>query len=353
MKKIIFTGGGSAGHVTPNIALINKCLQEGWDVSYIGSENGIEKSLIPGLNIPYFAINSGKLRRYFSWQNFIDPFKILAGIWQAFFICRKIKPKVIFSKGGFVSFPVVIAAWLNRIPVVLHESDLTPGLANKMSAPFADQICVTFAETKKHIMHQEKVVVTGTPIRAALLKGNAGKGLKLCGFSVFKPVILVYGGGQGSRTINATIRALLPNILEEFQVVHICGAGNVDAKIKYPGYKQFEYLQQELADVMACADIVISRSGANSLYELLTLQKLHILIPLPKVASRGDQIVNANYFAKLGMSQVLIEETLTPEKLYEKIMWLQEHKDEIKKKLAAFEKQDSINKIYDILSEYF
>ena len=350
--KIIFTGGGSAGHVTPNIALINECRNHGWDVNYIGSKHGMEKELIATLAIPYFAITTGKLRRYFSWRNFIDPFKILRGIWQAFWLCRKISPLIVFSKGGFVAFPVVIAAWLNRIPVIVHESDLTPGLANKLSFPFADQICVTFAVTKEHIMQQDKVVVTGTPIRPELFHGDAANGLRLCGFTADKPVILIYCGGLGSQAINRNIRALLPQLLNNFQVIHICGKNNIDPKLEQPGYKQFVYLQQELPDIMACTDLVISRSGANSLYELLTLQKPHILIPLPKKASRGDQIVNAQYFAKQGMSQVIFEETLTPAKLYEKIVWLYEHKQETLDKLASYKKTNSVAIIYDILATY-
>ncbi len=352
LKKIIFTGGGSAGHVTPNIALINECKKHDWDVYYIGSKNGMEKDLIATLSIPYSAITTGKLRRYFSWRNFIDPFKILYGIWQAFWLCRKISPLIIFSKGGFVAFPVVVAAWLNRIPVIVHESDLTPGLANKLSFPFADQICVTFAATKEYIMQQEKVVITGTPIRPELFQGDVLDGLKACGFSSNKPVILIYAGGLGSQAINRNIRALLPQLLPKFQVVHVCGKNNVDPKLEQPGYKQFTYLQQELPGIMACADLVIARSGANSLYELLTLQKPHILIPLPKIASRGDQIANAKYFAKQGMSQVIFEETLTPAKLYEKTIWLYEHKQETLNKLAAFKKTNSVAIIYDILATY-
>lgn len=350
---IVFTGGGSAGHVTPNIALIDKFQQQGgWEIVYIGSNTGIEKELITALNIPFFGITAGKLRRYFSWRNFLDPFKILAGLWQAFFLCRKIKPEVIFSKGSFVSFPVVVAAWLNRIPVIIHESDLTPGLANKLSFPFATKICITFADTRKYLKYPNKIIITGTPIRQELFVGDAEKGLKLCGFSKKKPVILVYGGSLGSRAINKAIRDLLPTLTTEFQVAHICGENNIDHTIKIKGYKQFEYLQQGLADVMACASLVISRAGANSLYELLTLRKPHILIPLPKVASRGDQIVNAKHFAQLNLSQVIFEEVLTPDKLYEKITWVNEHKVQLIEHLETFNKQDSLTIIYDILAKY-
>ena len=349
-RKIIFTGGGSAGHVTPNLALIKKCKEQNWDVSYIGSKKGIERRLIK--NTPFYSITTGKLRRYFSWHNFIDPFKIFFGTVEAFLLCRKIKPDVVFSKGGFVSFPVVIAAWLLKIPVIIHESDLTPGLANKLSFPFATKICVTFPETKKYLKNQSKTEITGTPIRQELFHGNIDNGLKLCGFTKGKPVILVYGGGLGSTAINGAVRNLLPRLLPNFQVVHVCGKNKIDASLNLSDYKQFEYLQHELPDIMACANLIVARSGANSLYEFLTLHKPHILIPLPKLASRGDQIVNAKHFAQLGFSQVIFQETLTADKLYEKIIWMFEHQQQVLEKLSEFKKQNSIELIYDILTQY-
>jgi UDP-N-acetylglucosamine--N-acetylmuramyl-(pentapeptide) pyrophosphoryl-undecaprenol N-acetylglucosamine transferase len=347
---IIFTGGGSAGHVTPNIAVIKKLQQKNWQIFYIGSKKGIEKELITNLNISYFQISTGKLRRYFSWYNFIDPIKIFFGVIQAFFICRKIKPQVIFSKGGFVAFPVVVAAWLNRIPVIIHESDLTPGLANKLSFPFAKQICVTFPDTQQYI--KKKVIVTGTPIREELFSGNANKGLQLCEFTNNKKIILIYAGGLGSKNINNIIRSLLPKLLIDFQIVHICGKHNIDNNLLLEGYKQFEYLHAELADIMACANMVISRAGANSIYELLTLQKPHILIPLPKTASRGDQIVNAEYSAAKGFSQVIPGELLTANRLYEQILWVMAHEQELINNLTKFKKLNSIDLICDILFKY-
>ncbi len=347
-KKIIFTGGGTAGHVTPNIALIKKFQKEGWQIYYLGSENGIEKELIEGQNIPFYAISSGKLRRYFSWQNFIDPFKIFFGVIQAFAICLKLRPNVVFSKGGFVSFPVVVAAWLNRIPVIIHESDLTPGLANKLSFPFADKICVTFPETLHHIKNSTKATVTGTPIREEFFSGDKEKGRQLCGFSPDKKTILVYGGSQGAESINKVVRQLLPEILDKFQIVHVCGKNNCDASFSYQGYKQFEYLSGEFPHILALADLVIARSGANSIYELLALQKPHILIPLGRRSSRGDQIENAKYFANLGFSQVIFEEELTKDKLNEKIIWAFGHLEEIKAKLASFTVENSVKSIYEL-----
>jgi UDP-N-acetylglucosamine--N-acetylmuramyl-(pentapeptide) pyrophosphoryl-undecaprenol N-acetylglucosamine transferase len=350
-RKIILTGGGSAGHVIPNIALISKFKQEDWDIFYIGSKQGIERELIAKINVPYIAIATGKLRRYFSWQNFIDPFKVVYGLLQAIYYCHKIKPKIIFSKGGFVAFPVVVGAWLNRIPVVVHESDLIPGLANKLSFPFSKQICVTFALTKKGFKNREKITVTGTPIRPELYLGNAEHGRKICAFTSNKKIILVYGGGSGAEIINRNIRSLLPEMLADFQVIHGCGKNKVDSKLDIAGYKQFEFMGTELPDLLACANLVISRAGANSLCELLALNKPHILIPLSKAASRGDQIINAQYHAKLGLSQVILEDKLTPQTLIAKIQWVAEHENELITELAKHKKINSIEMIYGILEK--
>lgn len=347
---ILFTGGGSAGHVTPNLALIKKFQDEGWQTVYAGSAAGMEKEIIAKTGIPYYSISSGKLRRYFSWQNFVDPFKVTLGLVQAFFLCRKLKPQVVFSKGGFVALPVVIAAWLNRIPVVAHESDLAPGLANRLSFPFADKVCITFPESQKYFQQTKKILVTGTPLRSELFVGDATKGRALCGFSADKKIILIFGGGLGAQPINNAIREILPELLKDYQVVHLCGKGKVAEKLKNtPGYVQFEYLHAELPDVMASADLVISRAGANSLFELLALKKLHILIPLSKQASRGDQIANAQYFAKLGLSQVILEENLTSALLLTQIQSLMLNPQPILNALANYKIPDSVNLIYQTL----
>lgn len=348
MPTILFTGGGSAGHVTPNLALIKKFQKENWQTIYVGSADGIEKNIISRINIPYYSVASGKLRRAFSWKNFLSPFQVIQGIVQAFLLCRKLKPQVVFSKGGFVAFPVVVGAWLNRIPVIAHESDLSPGLANRLSFPFAKRICVTFPEGVNFFKNKSKVLVTGTPIREELFHGNAEEGRKLCGFNTEKKIILVYGGGLGSDIINRNIRAILSKLLEQFQIVHLCGKNKIDSNIEpITGYKQFDYINEELPDLFACANLVISRAGANSLYELLALQKPHLLIPLSKKASRGDQLQNAAYFAKLGLSEVIYEEDLTNETLAEKIIWLAQNEETIKQKLKNFKLPDSVQMIYE------
>ncbi|MBA2654017.1 MAG: undecaprenyldiphospho-muramoylpentapeptide beta-N-acetylglucosaminyltransferase [Gammaproteobacteria bacterium] len=344
MQTILFTGGGSAGHVTPNIALINKFLAAGWNVAYAGSKRGIEKDIIQHLKVSYYSIAAGKLRRYFSWRTFTEPFVILIGIIQAFFLCRKLKPNIIFSKGGFVAFPIVVGAWLNRIPVVIHESDLTPGLANKLSFPFASKICVTFEEGAAHITSRN-IVVTGTPIRDSLLEGLPERGRNFCQFGS-DPVLLVLGGGQGAAIINQTIRTILPKLLSTYQIAHICGKGKLDNNYNNDRYRQFEYLNDELADLFACSDLVISRAGANSLYELLKLRKPHILIPLSRRASRGDQIINAAYFAKRGLSNVLYEENLTGDSLLTMIQEVFSNKHELGQRLLDFTLPDSNQLIY-------
>lgn len=308
--KIIMTGGGSAGHVTPNLALIPRLKEEGFDIKYIGSKDGIEKEIIKNANIPYFEISSGKLRRYFDMKNFTDPFKVVKGVFQALKVLSKEKPDVIFSKGGFVTVPVVMAASLKKIPVVSHESDLTPGLANKLAAPFCDKLCVTFPESLKFVKG-DKGIVTGTPIRKDLLQGNKIQGKKICGFNDDKKVLLVIGGSLGSKVINESIRKCIDELLKEFNIVHICGKGNMDVSFKdKKGYFQVEYVSEELPHLMALSDLVISRAGANTIFELLALKKLNILIPLSKKASRGDQVLNAESFSNAGYSKVIEEEEL-------------------------------------------
>ncbi len=348
-KTIILTGGGTAGHVTPNIALIKQLLRLGWHVSYIGSEEGVEKDMIQPLGIPYKGIKSGKLRRYFSWQNFIDPFKILYGVLQSFLHIRKHKPSVLFSKGGFVSFPVVVGARLNRVPVVVHESDMTPGLANKLSFPFAKTICINFEGAKSNFSNQAKLKITGTPLREELLEGNKEKGLAICGFHPDKPTLLFVGGSQGARVINQTVRAALPELLVTYQIIHICGKGNIEPTLNQQGYCQFEFVQEDLAHLFALGEVVISRSGANALYEILALAKPHVLIPLSMKASRGDQIHNAKYFEKQGVSEVINEQDLKPERLLQAINKVYQDRDAKVRKIKSLGVASGTENILKIL----
>lgn len=351
-KKIILTGGGSAGHVTPNLALIEKLKAAQWDIHYIGTANGIEKQLIAPTGITYHTISTGKLRRYFSWQNFIDPFKLIYGVIKSTYFCLTIKPHIIFSKGGFVSLPVVIAGWLTRTPVLLHESDATPGLANKLSFPFAKKIFLTFADTARFFKDKNKLIISGTPIREQLFTGDKNKGLAFTQLSGDKPIILIMCGSLGSVLINKAIRETLPELLKQFSIIHLCGKNNIDPALKdEKDYRQYEYINKELADIFACSDLVISRSGANSLYELLALKKLAILIPLSKKASRGDQIDNAKFAAKHNLSLVLQEEELSKENLLQKINDAFTKQTEFKTALDAFKMQDSLTIIMQEINQ--
>jgi UDP-N-acetylglucosamine--N-acetylmuramyl-(pentapeptide) pyrophosphoryl-undecaprenol N-acetylglucosamine transferase len=319
MKRILLTGGGSAGHVTPNIALLPTLQRLEFDIHYIGRQSGIERELIEPLGIPYHPINAGKLRRYLDMQNLTDIFRIAHGFFTAFFLIGRLRPVVVFSKGGFVACPVVWAAWLHRIPVIIHESDLTPGLANKLSAPFASRICYSFPETEAKLP-SGKAVYIGIPIRESLLSGKAVEGRRICGFTNDKPVILVMGGSQGAAVINDTLRDALDELLKRFNVCHLCGQGLIDdSRETMPGYKQFEYVKDDLPHLLAMADIVVSRAGATTLFELLALKKPNLLIPLSLKASRGDQIVNARSFEKQGFSAVLPQEELCVETLIAEI----------------------------------
>lgn len=347
MKKIILTGGGTAGHVTPNIALLPKLKELGYDIHYIGSYNGIEKKLIEEYHIPYYGISSGKLRRYFDIKNFSDPFKVLKGYSQAVRLMKKLKPDVVFSKGGFVSVPVILAAKHCKIPSIIHESDLTPGLANKLAIPASRKVCCNFPETLKYLP-AEKAVLTGSPIRAELLAGDRLRALELCHFTANKKVILVVGGSTGSQFINTAVRQLLPELSAQYQIIHLCGKGNLDPSLEgTKGYAQFEYAKKELSDFFALADLVISRAGANAICEILALHIPNILIPLSANASRGDQILNARSFEKQGFSYVLEEEALTRDSLKDAIHHVFENRQGY---ITAMEGSQQLNSIDTIIS---
>ena len=351
MKSIVLTGGGTSGHVTPNIALLPGLRAKGWLIGYIGSKNGIEKQLIENEGIPYHSINTGKLRRYFDLKNFTDIFRVVDGFRQAFLLLSKLKPDVVFSKGGFVSCPVVWAAWLKRIPVVIHESDMTPGLTNKLSMPFSKNICYTFPESERFIPGG-KAVFTGIPIRESLLTGDRSQGIKLCDFKNTKPVVLVIGGSQGSEIINKTVRNALDTLMKTFQICHICGKGNVKSEYSgVTGYHQFEYVNNELAHLFAASDIVVSRAGATALFEILALKKPAVLIPLSRAASRGDQILNARSFEKQGFSMLLPEEILDEASLIRCLLEIHEGRDTYVESMKTCKMGNATQKILSLLDE--
>lgn len=351
MKKIVLTGGGTAGHVTPNIALLPHLKEADFSVSYIGSYEGIEKRLIADFDIPYYGISTGKLRRYFDWKNFTDPFRIVKGFAEAKSILKKLQPDVVFSKGGFVSVPVVRAAASLGIPCIIHESDMTPGLANKLCIPVASKVCCNFPETY-NLLPEGKAVLTGSPIREELTTGSKEAGLSYCDFHNMKPVIMVIGGSLGASNVNLYVRKALPALLEKYQVVHICGKEKMDnLLLNTPGYKQFEYVKEELKDLFAMADVVISRAGANAICELLALKKPNLLIPLSANASRGDQILNANSFKAQGFSMVLDEDDLTEESLVKAVDELFSQKEQYKQAMEQSALTDSIKKIMELIKD--
>lgn len=351
MKRIVLTGGGTAGHVTPNIALLPGLKKAGYDIFYIGSYNGIEKKLIEEQGIPYYGISSGKLRRYLDIKNFTDPFRILKGCHEARQLMKRLKPDIVFSKGGFVSVPVVFAARHFHIPVIIHESDMTPGLANKLSIPYATKVCCNFPETMKHLP-EGKAVLSGSPIRAELTQGSRAIGLAFAGLTDKRPVICIIGGSQGSAAINQAIRSVLSKLLTEYQVIHICGKGNLDPALNHTsGYAQFEYIKNELKDVFAASDLIISRAGANAICEILALRKPNILIPLSMAASRGDQILNAASYEKQGFSKVIPEESLNSSTLISAIREVYAERDKYIHAMENSIQTDGIQIITELITE--
>lgn len=353
--KIVLTGGGTAGHVTPNIALIEKLCDNGYDIHYIGGRNSIEQSLIQSLdskyNVKYYGISCGKLRRELNMKNFTDMFRVVKGVGDATKLLRQIKPDVVFSKGGFVTVPVVLASKLTNTKVVVHESDITPGLANKISLPIADEVCTSFEQTVQYIK-SDKCVVTGTPIRSEILNGDAQKGIELCKFKKTLPVILVMGGSLGSKRINEVLReAIVKNNLNEYNVIHITGKDNIDSTITNDNYVQFEYVKEELAHLFKYSDIIVSRAGANAIFEILALQKPNVLIPLSKKISRGDQIDNAKEFASKGYSFVVDDDTITDTILVNAINETYKNRDMYIDNMKKSKQSDSVTMIIDIINE--
>ena len=350
--KIIMTGGGSAGHVTPNLALVPRLKELGYEIQYIGTREGIERKIIKVENIKYHVISSGKLRRYFDVKNFTDPFRIVKGVFDAIKIIHREKPNIVFSKGGFVSVPVVIGAKFNGVPVIIHESDITPGLANKLSVPYSTKVCVTFPEALEHF-NKDKVVFTGSPIRAELFKGNREVGLKMMGFNGKKSVLLIMGGSLGAKVINENIRSEIEGFTEKYEVIHICGKGNLDTNlINWEGYKQLEYVDKELKHILAACDLIISRAGSNSIFEFLALRKPNLLIPLSSKSSRGDQILNAKSFEKSGYSMVVLQEELKSGVLLTKVNELYKNRIKYIDKMNSNGTSDAVANIVQLIKKY-
>ncbi|WP_337019659.1 undecaprenyldiphospho-muramoylpentapeptide beta-N-acetylglucosaminyltransferase [Oceanobacillus massiliensis] len=349
-KRILFTGGGTAGHVIVNLALIPFYQDKGWEIDYIGSYNGIEPKLIGQLEgVTYHPISTGKLRRYISKENLKDPFKVIKGTMQAYRIIGKRKPSVIFSKGGFVSVPVVAAAKLRGVPSVIHESDFTPGLANKLSIPFTKKVLATFPETMQYLP-EKKAEYVGAVVRDELFKGSREKGLEFAGLTGQLPVLLIMGGSGGSHKINQTVRESLPELLKSFQIIHICGLDKIDDSIDENGYVQFEYINDELKDIFAASDYILSRAGSNAIFEFLALGIPMLLVPLSKGASRGDQIINAKSFLEKGYAKVLEEEELTEQTLQHHLSKLIESGPMMVKEMQEYKSEKSRDRVIEIIN---
>ena len=394
-RKIVLTGGGTAGHVTPNIALLPSLREAGYEIAYVGSEDGIEKELMLDCGVSYIGVPTGKLRRYFDLKNFTDPFRVIKGFSEARRFLKSYRPDVVFSKGGFVSVPVVRAAASLRIPCVIHESDMTPGLANKLCYSAAAKICCNFPETMEKLPGK-KAVLTGTPIRAELFSGDREEGLRICGFTedavisaaeasaastdsaenvpgivpeiipdiapeiapdivpdTGKPVLMIMGGSQGAQSVNEAVRKHLDELLRDFRVIHLCGAGKYDASLdNVEGYRQFEYVKDDLKHLFAAADVIVSRAGANAIFEILALQKPNLLIPL-SVGTRGDQILNARSFEAQGFSKVLVEseeEGVLDKKLVSTVRALYSEREKYIAAMAGAGQQNAIPTILDLLN---
>lgn len=297
-------GGGSGGHVLPNLAIAS-ALKSKADILYVGSRSPLDRNLVAASGLPFKAIFTGKLRRYFSWRNFTDPFLVLAGFFQSLWLMFSFRPQVVFTKGGFVSIPIAFAAFLTGRPIVLHESDSVMGLSNRIVARLAKKVCVAFPSALASGSH---TILTGNPVRSSILTGSVDVGYCLTGFRADKPVVLVWGGSQGAEEINRLIEESFSRLKSHFQIIHITGQDKGTSLVD-PSYCQFDYLEDELRHVYAITDLVVGRSGANSLAEIALMEKPAVLIPL-KSAAHDHQRLNAEYFEKEGASLVLREESL-------------------------------------------
>ncbi|MEB6035795.1 undecaprenyldiphospho-muramoylpentapeptide beta-N-acetylglucosaminyltransferase [Staphylococcus pseudoxylosus] len=351
MTKIAFTGGGTVGHVSVNLSLIPTALEEGYEAFYIGSKNGIEREMIESQlpSIKYHSISSGKLRRYISWDNIKDVFKVLKGILDARSVLKKEKPDLLFSKGGFVSVPVVIAAKSLKIPTIIHESDLTPGLANKISLKFAKKIYTTFEDTLQ-FLPKEKADFVGATVREDLKTGDKKRGYQLTEFNDNKKVLLVMGGSLGSKKLNSIIRENLDALQTSYQIIHLTGKGLIDEQYtKQKDYIQFDFVKDDLTDLLAITDTVISRAGSNAIYEFLALRIPMLLIPLGLDQSRGDQIDNAKNFEAKGFGKTIPEDVLTEQKLIDQLNDIETNRDTIINQMQtykeSFTRQDLFRKI--------
>lgn len=349
MKKIVFTGGGTVGHVTLNLLLIPRFIEDGWEVHYIGDKKGIEHQEIlkSGLDIHFHSIATGKLRRYFSWQNMLDIFKVFWGILQSIWIMLRVRPQVLFSKGGFVSVPPVVAARLCFVPVLVHESDRSMGLANKIAYKFATKMFTTFEQPKslvkaQHVGAVTKVHQDQVPIPVELEAVFAQ-------FDPQLPTLLFVGGSAGARVFNEFVTNNREALLASYNVINLTGDSSLNEQA--PHLYRVDYVTDHYLPLLQQADLVVTRGGANTIFELLAMAKLHVIVPLGREASRGDQIENAAYFVKKGYAEELQENDLTLDSLEEKLSHLLSHKEDYQAKMRASKELKSLADFYQLLKK--
>ena len=343
-NHVMLVGGGTAGHVIPALPVIQSLQQAGHRITFVGTTSGLEERLVAGSGVSFKTIAAGKLRRYWSWQNFTDVGRILLGVLQSMVLLLKDRPGVVFSKGGFVSFPLAFAAWLLRIPVVAHESDYSPGLANRLLLPFARVLCTSFAQTHVKPRSGLTVIHTGTPVRHELLQGDAARGRQTLQVPQEQPLLVVTGGSLGADTLNGVVATAAPALTEHFAVFHVCGAGKM-SQVQCEGYQQAEYVSDGWGDILAAADVVVSRAGANALFELLALRKVCLLVPLSARASRGDQLENADFAQSAGFAEVVFEEELDAAGLVETVLALYQKRSQVQENLLNFSLPDATSAI--------
>lgn len=310
MGVTVMAGGGTGGHIFPALAVADALLEgDGESVAWIGSRSRSDRRLVEGRGIPYFAIPAGKLRRYFSLRNALDVFNIAGGVLASLAILLRLRPEVLFSKGGFVSVPPALAAWLLRIPVVSHECDLTPGLATRINALLSRAVLVSFPETVPCLGRASaRAVVTGNPVRSSIVRGDRIQGRRMLGVPDGRPVLLVTGGSLGAQALNAAVASCRDGLTERCFVVH--QRGRHPGPERAPGYFSAPFFSAEYPDLLAAADLVVCRAGANNLSELAALGKPALLVPLPLGSSRGDQIANAAHHAQAGAAEILPQSRL-------------------------------------------
>jgi len=345
MSCIVFTGGGTGGHIFPGIAVAEVLKQEtGIPIVWIGSNNGADRSYVGSANIPFYGIPAGKLRRYFSFENLIDIFKIIGGFFASVIILLRLKPCCVFSKGGFVSVPPCVAARCLKIPVITHECDFSPGLATKINTRFAERIFVSYAKTIAFFPNtvRRKIVVTGNPVRMRFYAANADAGKIFIHYTGDKPILFIQGGSLGALQINVLVEQTILFLTEAFFVVHQTGAQHraqgerIKKRLKEERpdlseyYKPFPFIVEPMPDVLAAADLVMSRAGANSIWEAAAAGKPMLLMPLEKGSSRGDQIENADFFTEQGAAITLSAKDATPAALCTVLGRLLENPEELK-----------------------